>query len=94
MVLAPLGMVLLHSHSLVVVRLSLSGDMKQTLQLAAVVTVIGWSKHKLVDTNSFSEICVSCDALWAHMDSSNSHHFSEATDSPLHSPNGRQIACR
>ena len=38
--------------------------------------------------------CLICYRLWAHVTSGNFHNFSEDTDSPLHNPNGRQIACR
>ena len=53
--------------------------------------VIGWSKYRLADNYRSNAFCGSHSALWDDVESGNSHHFSEVTDSPLYSPNSRQF---
>ena len=40
---------------------------------------------------NFTALLVRCNALWGYMADGNSYQFPKATDSLLHSPNGRQI---
>ena len=42
----------------------------------------------MLESTRCNEFWVSCNVLWAHVTSGNSHCFSVATNSPLHSPRG------
>ena len=59
------------------------------------LVLIVWFTNLNIDWGLLSSaIFVSCNVLWACVNGGNSHRYTKATDSLLHSSYGRQIACR
>ena len=75
---------LLHSLSLLALGLSVG---YKTL-VGVIPWGTDWSKYKFGDTYTSSASWISCNAWCAHLTCGNSHHFSKATDNPLHNPGG------
>ena len=66
--------------------------MYHALGLASVADcVIGWSKYKLEGYLTCTEFWLICSTLWVRVTGGNLHRFKKVTDSPLHSPSGRQM---
>ena len=77
-----------HSPSVLAMGRSVGYD----LGLVGVIICVRLASQNIIGgVYGSSAIWASNNALWAYVAGGNSHHFSEDTDSPLHSPHGRQI---